>query len=287
MAIDVRKPLNVLRQEWETCTRCNLGETRKASGGAFVFGEGTTGCVMFIGEGPGTDENETGTPFSGDTGRFLRKLLDAMGIRHYYLTNCVSCRSFTYQYDGEGHQKYYTRRGVTRAAEQDSAPTPAQRNACLPRLFEEIYLVDPILVVTLGGTAAEAVLGRPVKILQESGKLRPDAAGEPGTILKLPGAGFVPQLTPKGAWRRKVRGEVIQPTTQATVTYPVIPLLHPGFVLKQLPDKAIGSPRHAFATGLSKVRDYYNHYMRVVYGEAMPTTVFTAENLDIAAYEED
>lgn len=287
MAIDTRRSLTTLRQEWETCTRCALGEARKTAGGAFVFGEGTPGCIMFIGEGPGTDESETGKPFSGATGRFLRKILESMGIRHYYLTNCVCCRSFTYQFDGEGRQKYYTRRGVMHAAEQDSAPTPIQRNACLPRLREEIYIVDPILIVTLGGTAGEAVLGRPVKILQESGRLRPDTAGEPGTILRLPGAGVVPQLTPKGTWRRKVRGEVIQPVVQSTVTYPVIPLLHPGFVLKQMSDRAVGSPRHSFAAGLSKVRDYYNQYLRVVYGETPATTEFSAEQLDIAADESD
>lgn len=279
---DARKSLPLLRQEWEHCTDCNLGEVRLSTGGAFVFGEGAPGGIMFIGEGPGREENEEGRPFIGTSGRFLRAVLSQIGITHYYITNAVCCRSFAYQYDGEGRQKYRTYKGVTTAVEQDEAPNPAQRLACFPRLQEEIYIVDPILIVTLGGTAGETVLGRPVKILQESGEMKPDAAGEPGTILRLPGAGRVPQLTPKGAWRRKVRGEYIMPTAQSTVEYPVVPLLHPAFVLRNKADRSIGSPKDNFAKGLTKVKRYYNEYVKNVFGENTQNEAVSIDQVDAA-----
>jgi DNA polymerase len=287
MTPDYRKSLTVLRQEWETCTACNLGQVRQETGGAFVFGEGAQGAIMFIGEGPGREENEEGRPFIGKSGRFLRTVLEAIGIKHFYITNAVCCRSFIYQLDGEGRQKFVTRKGVSLPVEQDEAPNTVQRAACLPRLQQEIYAVDPILIVTLGATAAEAVLGRSLKVLQESGELKPDMVGAPGTVLKLPGAGHRAQLTPKGVWRHKVRGEYIMPTQQSVVEYPVVPLLHPAYVLRCFSDKSTGSPKEKFASGLSAVKRYYASYMQTVYGEVVAPETVSASQLDGAAGEEE
>lgn len=283
MVPDARKTLPVLRQEWESCTKCDLGVTRAATGGAFVFGEGSLGALMIIGEGPGKDENEEGRPFVGRSGAFLRNILELIGIKSYYLTNTVCCRSFAYDYDTSGQQKFFIRRGVRIASEQDQPPNPGQRAACFDRLHQEIYIVDPILIVTLGATAAETVLQRPVKILQETGTLRPDTAGIPGTIARIPGAGSLPSLTQKGNWMRKVRGMWVLPTEQSVVEYPVIPLLHPAFVLRNLKDGAIGSPKDSFAKGMSLVKKYYNAYVQTVYGEVLEDTAISTGHIDAAA----
>lgn len=264
MAIDRRKPLHVLRSEWEQCTACPLGERRVATNGPFIFGEGVPGAIMFIGEGPGEAEEETGRPFTGAGGKLLRAILAKSGVNNVYFTDVVCCRSFSYQYDSEGHQRYNTYRGVSTPAVRDDKPKPAQTAQCRARLYEEVYLVDPVLIVTLGPVAAEAVLGHPVKGLQTNSKLRPDVVGEQGTILRLPGAGASPALTPKGAWRRKVRGEYIMPTVPALVEYPVLPLISPLDVLNRESDRTIGSPRDSFSKGLTSVLRYYNDYLRFI-----------------------
>jgi len=282
---DARKSLPVLRQEWENCTCCNLGEIRKQTGGAFVFGEGTPGTIMFIGEGPGVDENEQGRPFIGKSGRFLRDILAKIGIEHFYITNTVCCRSFVFEYDTEGQQKFVTRHGVSVPVEKDEAPGAAQRQACLSRLQQEIYIVDPILIVTLGGTAAETLLERKVVVTQESGDLKADTATTLGTVLRLPGAGHEAVLTPKGAWRHKVRGNYVMPTRQSTVVYPVIPLLHPAYVMRCLSDRSIGSPRDMFANGLKRVLRYYNEYMKIAFGESHSSDTATTDSMDLYVNE--
>ena len=287
MLPDARKNLTVLRQEWEACTACNLGEVRQSTGGAFVFGEGTPGGVMFIGEGPGREEDAEGRPFVGKSGQFLRTILKQIELHHFYVTNTVSCRSFAYQYDNEGHQRFSTRNGKSTPVDQDEAPTPKQRAACFDRLHQEIYAVDPILIVTLGGAAAETVLGRSVKILMESGDLRADASGEPGTVLRLPGAGFKAVLTPKGIWRHRVRKEWVANTEQDTVEYPVIPLLHPSFVLRSAADNALGSPKDRFARGMTNVRKVYNEYVRIVFGETLPGEAVSMEQIDAAVSSDE
>lgn len=289
---DARRTLPLLRQEWEGCTRCSLGEFREANGNALVFGEGVPGSIMFIGDNPSEDDASSGRPFSGLDGLFLRKLLKRIGITHYYLTNIVACRSFAYVYDESGNQRHSRGRPIM----HNAPPNIPQITACKPRLEEEIYLVDPILIVTLGGTAAEAVLGRPVKIMQESGNMRTDMANEPGTVLRLPGAGAFASLTPKGAWRRKVKGEWIMPTHQSVVEYPVIPLLSPSYVLSSEADKSLNSPRDSFARGMTRVKSVYMEYMHTMFSEALNVhTMFgeggsvapvSIDEIDIAAMEE-
>lgn len=249
-----------------------------------MFGEGTPGTIMFIGEGPGLDENESGRPFTGAGGSFLRSVLANIGLKSVYLTYVVCCRSFSYQYDGEGKQRYRKDRGVMVPSTQDEAPKPSQSAACLARLHEEIYLVDPILIVTLGPVAAEVVLGHQVKALQSNSTLRADVEGEQGTILRLPGVGRVPLLTPKGSWRRKVRGEHIMPTAQATVTYPVIPLIDPGEVTRRHADGSIGSPKDSFAKGLSRVKKYFAAYVQYT-GQTMDM-VLTDDTVSIEQLDE-
>ena len=281
---DYRKTLPVLRNEWENCTQCDLGTVRQANGGAFVFGEGSLGGIMFIGEGPGREENEHGRPFVGKSGQFLRAVLQQVGITNYYITNSVCCRSFSYQYDTEGKQRYIQRRGVSIPVDQDDRPTPVQLTACRDRLFEEIYLVDPKIIVTLGAAAAETVLGRPVKILQESGAPRPASAEDKGTILELPGAGYRPVFTPKGLWRHKVRGVWVTNTVQNTVRYAVYPLLHPAFVLRNLTDNSLGSPKDLFARGLTTIKNAYATYTNYVFGDNTPDIGVCADQVSAAAF---
>lgn len=258
----------MLQEEWESCTACSLGESRQEVGGALVFGEGSPGGVMLIGEGPGKDEEAQGSPFVGKSGVFLRDMLKLLEFDTYYMTNTVCCRSWDFAYDNQGNRltrKNYRTKQLEYVV-RDEAPKPLQMAACRSRLLQQIYLVDPVLIITLGSTAAEAVLGRQVSVQAENGTLQ---------HAYVPGAGQVPSLTPKGSWARKTGSKgyryLIAPTVQNKVEYPVIPLVHPAFAIANKSDRRQGTPMPMFAQGLEKARNIYAAYKQELNGDSLVT----------------
>lgn len=257
---DARKSLPLLRREWETCTKCDLGLWRSANKGEFVFGEGARGGIMFIGEGPGRTEEEYGRPFVGESGQILRKVLGRLGITEEtcYITNIVSCRSCEAVIDDNGLP--VMRRG--RPAYKDSPPLPPHIEACRDRLYEEIYIVDPILIVALGGTAAKTLTGGNLSILAERGKER---------FIEVPGVTQRAVLTDKKrVWAHKVKGKMVMPTEQNSVNYLMLPTLHPAYVSRQLEDKSRESPLKLLIQDLRLAVKIYERYMLEIFG-AVPT----------------
>jgi DNA polymerase len=123
---------------------------------------------MLVGEQPGDAEDREGEPFIGPAGRILDEVLEQAGIdrRDVYLTNAV--KHFRHEMRGKRriHQK----------------PTVAHITACRPWLTAEVAAVDPAVVVCLGATAGRAVLGRPVRIGAERGRvLEPGPRAVAGT----------------------------------------------------------------------------------------------------------
>lgn len=257
---DIRKPLSALREEWEGCTKCELGTRRLEVGGSFVFGEGEVNGVMFIGEGPGVNEEEYGRPFIGESGKLLRDGIQQAGINQYYISNVVACRSCEQAYDNAGQPVFRYNR-YTKVQEPkiiDRPPTTTQLQACLPRIHEEIYLVDPLLIVGLGGEACKILLGgKAVTITKET--------GVPRTI-EVPGAAYNPILTEKKkVWRRKIKGEWRMPVAQNMVRYLMIPLIHPAYALRFSEDQRHGSPMHNFALGLQLIKRIYDRMIQETY----------------------
>jgi len=227
------KDLGQLRLEWLNCTRCALGEQRRAVNGNMVFGEGRLRGIMLIASGPGENEEEQGRPFVGPSGRkVLRPILRALGVTEFaYTTNLVACRSCVQQYDNAG-QPVFTGRGASRKPlwKDEDPPAPCIA-ACLPRLVEEIYIVDPIIIVAMGGAAAETLRGKPMAITRERGL--PEE-------IEIPGATFNASLTDKRrAWSRGLGedGKFRTPVVRNMVRYLMIPTLHPAFVARNLADK--------------------------------------------------
>ena len=254
--VDYRKTLPQLNQEWSQCEACELGKYRKEVKGKFVVGEGTPDAILLIGEGPGKTEEASGRPFIGDSGAILRRALKLLNMsRVTYITNAVACRSCAPAYDSEG------RPTLNRSGDpviRDKPPSPTQLKACLPRLQEEIYLVDPVIIVTLGGTAAETVLQRSVGIVAECGK---------PAIVEIPGAAKLPQLTEKRQqWIRRVKGARVAPMVIHDVQYVAMPDLHPSYVLRTGSDKRQGNSLEQFLQTLKMARDAYCAYMREVFG---------------------
>lgn len=257
----MRLPLAQLAATWESCRACELGRYREDTGGAFVFGEGAPHGIMFIGEGPGVTEEEEGRPFVGASGEFLRERLRKLGLRDYYLTNTVCCRSWEFLYDTEGNPQMDRRTNLQRR--RDSPPIPAQREQCKWRLYQQIYIVDPILIVPLGGAATETLMGKSVTMGRVNGEL---------LHVKIPGAGALANKTPKGTYARKVGPKenrvLVVPSDQNYVKYDVIPVVHPAYAMRGAEDLRPGSPMEQFIKGLKKVRDVYSMYGQEVNGDA-------------------
>lgn len=130
------KRLAELAEQIRVCTRCPLHTSRTHA----VPGEGKTNAeVMIIGEGPGRDEDKSGHPFVGASGRFLSEVLAGVGIdrKDIFITNIVKCRP-----------------------PQNRTPRKLEVDTCTANyLFEQIELVNPKLIMLLGGVAAKKLLG--------------------------------------------------------------------------------------------------------------------------------
>ena len=127
--------LTVLAQEVSGCTRCGLHRERKQT--VFARGTGSSG-VCFVGEGPGADEDAQGFPFVGKAGQLLDRMIAAMGFGRdeVYVCNIVKCRP-----------------------PKNRKPEPDEMAACRPYLVEQLELIEPKVIVALGATAVEGLLG--------------------------------------------------------------------------------------------------------------------------------
>lgn len=254
--MDAVRRLNVLRAEWEGCTKCELGIRRRDVNGHFVFGEGVIRSILFVGEGPGRNEESRGIPFIGKSGRTLRKVIGHMGVTDAsYITNVVACRSCAPMIDQNTNTpmlRQNRRTGQQEIIWKDEPPSPIHVNACLPRLYEEIYCVDPIIIVALGAKAAETLTGGSVTITTERGKER---------HISIPGMTHRAVTTEKkGVWLRKVRGQLIAPTEPNEVRYLLIPTLHPSYVDRKLSDKGPTSPFRQFFADIRKAVKIFERY---------------------------
>ena len=134
-----------LSQEVFSCEKCRLCQTRQN----VVLGEGDLhAALMFIGEGPGAQEDATGRPFVGAAGQLLDRMLAAIGMtrEQVYICNIVKCRP-----------------------PQNRVPEPDERSACMPYLRQQVALVRPKIIVCLGSTPTRSLLGDELRITRERG----------------------------------------------------------------------------------------------------------------------
>lgn len=258
---DVRRSLAHLKEEWSTCTRCELGVRRLDYDMPLVFGEGRTRGVLFINEGPNWMEEKEGRPLSADwgnkRGEVFHRILQSRSLQNFYVTNLVLCRSAEPWIGQDGQPMFRKqRRGPPLPMFKDKPPEPLQWKACLERLYEEIYIVDPVLIVTMGSTATEVLLGHKGTI----GKVE---------HVSIPGAAQRAVLTEKlRAWYRKHGGELHAPTEQNEVRYSLLPTLSPGYVADLIEDRGPNSPFNKFYRDISMAAKIYQLYCREVGGAA-------------------
>lgn len=277
--LDAKKALPVLKGEWESCTKCALGEHRIEVGGEFVFGEGAPRSILLVGEGPGRVEEEMGQPFVGPSGAILREALARLNITEFYMTNCVSCRSCSLVTNPDGTPMIRKSRRGEEVMYRDEPPTDKQLEACLPRLHEEIFLVDPVIIVALGAKAASTLAGAKISILAERGKER---------HISVPGAAQVASLTEKkGVWARRVKGQASFPTEQNELRYLMIPTLHPAYVARNIGDMGPRSAFQLFYSDLRKASRAYERYMHEAYGSELRLSDSPAEAPRVHTDEEE
>ncbi len=143
-----------LRERALACVKCpHLVTSRKS----VVFGVGDINAqLMFVGEAPGADEDRQGEPFVGPAGQLLTRIIQATGLTResVYIANVLKCRP-----DTPG-QSYGNRK-----------PRADEMATCLPYLLEQVQLIQPRVIVALGGTAVEGLFGIPeARITQRRGK---------------------------------------------------------------------------------------------------------------------
>lgn len=257
-----------IHARWESCTACELGARRESLGNRVVFGEGQVRGLLFVGEGPGWMEEKEARPFIGPSGNLLRQVLAKLGDPPSYFTNTVICRSCTPVLDPETQQVVMKKRygsKVPLPLFRDEPPTPLHMNACNERLMHEIYAVDPIVIVTLGGKAAEHLTGRPFSVTTQRGN---------ETTITIPGNGVRPVLTEKKKqWYRGAKANILQaapeqrPVEQTEVSYLLVPTLHPAYVLRKIADKGPSSAFTNFAADLKYAVGIYERYYTTTIGE--------------------
>lgn len=167
--------LEVLAAQIRVCTKCPLCESRKLA----VPGDGNTSAkVMLIGEAPGREEDESGHPFVGAAGRFLDHVLEGTGINRadLFITNIVKCRP-----------------------PKNRAPKAPEVETCVSNyLFEQIELINPALIVLLGGVAAKKTLG--VKSVNEAR----------GRVIERDGRQYLVGYHPAAQFYREDLGEKVK-----------------------------------------------------------------------------
>jgi uracil-DNA glycosylase family 4 len=144
---DPVKALKIIREDLGDCTRCVLHKQGRKQ---IVFGVGNpTAELMFVGEGPGADEDEKGEPFVGRAGQLLNNMIKAMGIEReqVYIANIVKCRP-----------------PGNRTPERDECAT------CSPFLMRQIAVIKPKVVVALGAVAAKTLLAINASMMQLRGR---------------------------------------------------------------------------------------------------------------------
>jgi DNA polymerase len=152
------------------CTRCRLHEERRT----IVFGVGNPRAALaFVGEGPGADEDRLGAPFVGAAGQLLDKIIQAMGLQRddVYICNVVKCRP-----------------------PKNRTPLPEERATCGAFLDQQLEIVAPRIVVALGATAANYLLGTETSLARLRGRFHQRGAVEvmptyhPAYLLRTPDA---------------------------------------------------------------------------------------------------
>jgi uracil-DNA glycosylase family 4 len=188
-----------LKAAWSHCEKCKLCETRNK----IVFGEGNVDAdIVLISEGPGEEEDKTGRPFVGDSGKLLNSFLAKVGIERssLYITNIVACRP-----------------------PENRDPGNIEIKTCIDRVYKILYLIDPLLIITAGKVALQALVDGTHGITTCHGKLFSSPHPDFRITGEKNGADIPGKFFPRKGDKKK----------EYLLTYDVIPIMHPSYILRE------------------------------------------------------
>lgn len=149
---DIEVQLEELKAKALICETCELCQTRTN----VVFGEGNPNTPMvIIGEGPGAQEDETGRPFVGKAGQLLDQALAENGItrKHVYICNVLKCRASL----------------IEGKSIKNRPPRPEEMAACLPWLKQQLAIIKPLVILSLGAPSANTIIHKNFRMTKERG----------------------------------------------------------------------------------------------------------------------
>lgn len=220
-----QEKLSALEERWDGCRRCELCRTRNN----IVFGEGSPDAdILVVGEAPGEQEDAHGRPFVGPAGAVLDVFVDSVALNRnsdLFVTNTVCCRP-TMPVEDE-------RTGEVRI--ENRQPNKDERLCCKPRLLETIYVIDPMIIITLGKVPYQVLFGKAPKMESLRGNIQ---------TLHMQGR-------------------------NTEIRYPVMPLYHTAYLLRTH-DKRAEGPWGKTMSDWVKVCNIIDHLREVYYGTARP-----------------
>lgn len=245
---DETSQLQALYSQWYACNRCVLHETRP--GPDVVFGDGNPKArIMLVGEGPGEEEERTGIPFYGPSGHLLNQMLALVSddpqvqeVSAWY-DKAPRSRENVKKFHTTVHEwrqkEFFITNVVCCRPPENRQPTNPEIKGCSERLRTMINIVDPLVIISIGKTALEALVHRVTEITQKRGQLH----------------------------EVDVRGRVIP------VRYPVMPILHPSYLLRKADWKVKDGDYAKTVKDLYKAMRLKDELMLHYFGTPIPNRV--------------
>lgn len=236
--------LSWLQQSWSGCQACGLCQERQS----VVFGYGNPNAqVMIIGEAPGETEDRVGLPFIGAAGQLLDQYLGLSSYKEEVKEIVEDVNQARRQDEKNSlrsklrelllYDFYFTNVVMCRPPENRD-PIPKEIDACRTRLYHQIYLVDPILIITAGRIPTEALIGKKISITQSRGELF----------------------------------DVDIPGYVHNVRYPVLAILHPSFLLRKNDFKQKGGDGQKTYNDFIRTMNIIDKFNESHYDQPIPTT---------------
>jgi uracil-DNA glycosylase family 4 len=239
--------LTWIHQTWANCQGCGLCQERNN----VVFGDGNPDAqIMIIGEAPGETEDRSGLPFVGAAGQLLDLYLGQASWKeeiHELIEHINTSRSandkagFRYNLRENLLEDIYFTNVVMCRPPDNRDPIPKEIEACRSRLLEQIYIVDPVIILTAGRIATEAIIGKKVSITQTRGEL---------FDVEIPG---------------KLHSDI-------RIRYPVLAILHPSYLLRKNDFKQRGGDGQKTYNDFIRTMNVIDKYNENHFGMPIPST---------------
>lgn len=233
--------LGELQRVWSACRGCGLCEQRNS----VVFGYGNPDAkIMIVGEAPGETEDRMGVPFVGAAGQLLDQYLGYASIRPEVQELIESLNRSKTRAEAERRDlrnllldEFYFTNVVMCRPPENRDPLPKEMEVCRIRLLEQVYIVDPVLIITAGRIATEALVGKKVAITSARGEM---------FDIEIPGR--------------------IQ-----TVRYPVLAVLHPSYLLRKNDFRQKGGEGVKTYNDFVRTMNLLDKYNEEHFGTPIPT----------------